>query len=56
MFIEPDSEMRDRSSGGAKYALLETKDFATPDLRSSPVSRFYKHFVPPGLSDLLSEL
>ena len=49
MFIEPESEKSHRSSGGAKYALRETKYFAPPELQSSPVSRFYKHFVPPGL-------
>ncbi len=31
MFIEPESEKRHRSSGGAKYALLETKYFAPPE-------------------------
>jgi len=45
MFIEPESEKSHRSSGGAKYALLETKYFAPAELQSSPVSRFYKHFV-----------
>ena len=49
MFIEPESEKRHSSSGGAQYALLETKYFAPPELQSSSVSRCYKHFVPPGL-------
>ncbi len=49
MFIEPESEKSHRSSGGAKYALLETKYFAPPELQSPPVSRFYEYFVPPGL-------
>jgi hypothetical protein len=56
MFIEPEPEKSLPTSGGAKYALLETKYSAPPELRSSSVSRCYKPFVPPGLLDLLSEL
>jgi hypothetical protein len=50
MFIEPEPEKSHPGSGGAKYSLLETKYFAPPELRSSLVSRCYKHLVPPGLA------